>query len=319
VLGVPVRMVLRAVLLLASLIWVPWVVAWLIDLDRLTWKIPAAEAFLPYVIVATAAVLVAALRIRALTAIVIAAVGLAALVAPRIDWVQHDPQPAARGPVITVATSNVFLGTADTAALTRLVRAHGVDILAIEENTPEWDAAARRAGLRTLLPDGISIPDQHHGAAGLALWSRWPIETVPPAPGDHRSLGGIIRIPGAPPIHIRSVHPSPPFNTANIPCWRHCTRAFAKANTVEPNAILAGDFNATLDHHPLRGVLRSGYRDAAEQTGYAWHPTWTNGSWATLTIDHILVTRRIAVLGVTAHDLAATDHDVVVTRLRLPR
>ena len=301
------------------MLWIPWALAAAINLDGMSWKVPAAEAFLPYAAAATAAVLVLAALARARAAAAIALIGLLILVAPRVGRATADPQPAARGPVITVATSNIYVGEADTAALTRLVRTRHIDILAIEENTPESDAAARRAGLRRLLPHGFSTPDPRPGAAGLALWSRWPIDRIAPAPGDHRSLGGLIHIPGAAPIHVRAVHPPPPFNAGNMPCWQRCTRAFTSAQHATGNAILAGDYNATLDHHPLRALLRSGYRDAAEQSGIAWRPTWTNGSWAHLTIDHILVTPRIAVLGVTTHDLAATDHDVVVTRLRLPQ
>ena len=38
--------------------------------------------------------------------------------------------------------------------------------------------------------------------------------------------------------------------------------------------VLAGDFNATLDHAAFRAVLRLGYADAAQQTGNALTPTW---------------------------------------------
>lgn len=81
--------------------------------------------------------------------------------------------------------------------------------------------------------------------------------------------------------------------------------------------LLLGDFNATLDHHPLRGVLDAGFRDAAEQTGDAGRPTWAQGP-KRLTIDHILVGPGVAVERVTVYPLARTDHDVVVAELRLP-
>ena len=55
--------------------------------------------------------------------------------------------------------------------------------------------------------------------------------------------------------------------------------------------VLAGDFNATLDHAVFRDVLRLGYADAALQVGQALTPTWgPPGRRAVLTLDHVLVT-----------------------------
>ena len=65
-----------------------------------------------------------------------------------------------------------------------------------------------------------------------------------------------------------------------------------------PPRVLAGDFNATLDHAELRRLLDRGYRDAAEQAGVALRPTWPAGkSLPTLvTIDHVLADPRIRVV-----------------------
>ncbi|MBO9532171.1 MAG: endonuclease/exonuclease/phosphatase family protein [Solirubrobacteraceae bacterium] len=311
----------RLLLGVAALLWVPWLIATTVDIDARSWRIPAAVAFLPYVVVLTAVVLVVAALLRSRAAAIGALIGLVVLGIPRLGRLTHDDQPAARGPIVTIATGNVLVGHADPTFLARLVRGEHVDLLAIQENTPEWDAAARRAGLLRTLTHGATDPDPRPGAAGLALWSRWPITRLPAAPGDHRSLGGLVNVPGAAtPVHVRSVHPPPPFNARNVPCWKRCTRAFRHAADATGDALLVGDFNATLDHHPIRSLLGDdGFRDAAEEAGAAWRPTWSNGSWATLTIDHVLATRRIAIEGVTVHDLPGSDHDVVVARVRLPR
>ena len=54
--------------------------------------------------------------------------------------------------------------------------------------------------------------------------------------------------------------------------------------------ILAGDFNATLDHAELRRILDTGYQDAAAQVGAGLHGTWPRDRAfpPPVTIDHVL-------------------------------
>jgi endonuclease/exonuclease/phosphatase family metal-dependent hydrolase len=60
--------------------------------------------------------------------------------------------------------------------------------------------------------------------------------------------------------------------------------------------IVTGDFNATLDMRPFRDLLRNGYRDAAEQAGAGFVPTFFGG-WlpALFAIDHVITLRCTAV------------------------
>ena len=83
--------------------------------------------------------------------------------------------------------------------------------------------------------------------------------------------------------------------------------------------ILAGDFNASLDHAVLRGLIGRGYADAADRAGAGLVPTWGyGGTRPPLTIDHVLVDRRCAVTGYSVHDIAGTDHRAVLAEIRLP-
>lgn len=317
------RAILRVALLLLALLWVPWVVAWAVDLEGRSWLIPSAAAFLPYALGATVIVAVLAALARARAALVVAVIGILVLAVPRIGRATSDPQPAAAGTTLTVATANVYIGKSDPDRLARLAAEHGVDVFAIQENTRRWDAAMETSELARRFPYRRSVPGREGHAEGLAVLSRWPIDSAAALSGDWRSLGVLVQVPGngnaATPVQVRSVHPFPPFSNENLDCWRRCTRALTQAAQLAPATILAGDWNATLDHHPIRHVLAAGYRDAAEEAGLGWRPTWSNGSWGGLTIDHVLVTRGIAVQGVTAHDQPPSDHDVVVARLRLPR
>lgn len=307
---------LRPFLIVLALLWVPFVFIWAVDVDVI-WQIPSALAFLPYAVVATLAVFVLSLVLKARLAAALAAVGLVVLIVPRAERVLPDDQPVARGPELVVATSNVQFGKAVPADVVELVRRHDVDVLALQEDTPDITEDLAAAGLRKLLPYGALKPAP--GAKGVSLYSRYPVDEIAPTRYDFRSRGGIVTLHGGQQIQVRSVHPPPPFDAAKLAPWKRRIAALPGSPANGVPTILAGDFNATLDHHPLRDLLARGYRDAAEQTGDAWRSTWTNGRWATLTIDHILVPSRVDVEAVTIHDLPSSDHDVVVSRVRLPR
>jgi endonuclease/exonuclease/phosphatase (EEP) superfamily protein YafD len=80
-------------------------------------------------------------------------------------------------------------------------------------------------------------------------------------------------------------------------------------------AIIAGDFNATLDHPPLRRILHSGCADAAALSGNALTGTWPS-SWPrplATPLDHVLLSGpRRAVISFTVHDISGTDHRAVL-------
>ena len=85
--------------------------------------------------------------------------------------------------------------------------------------------------------------------------------------------------------------------------------------------ILAGDFNATLDHAQFRRLLRRGYADAASQAGHGLSLTWgpqPDRRLTLLAIDHVLIDRRCAVVTTSAHWLAGSDHRALYAELRLP-
>ena len=84
--------------------------------------------------------------------------------------------------------------------------------------------------------------------------------------------------------------------------------------------MLAGDFNATLDHADLRAVLRRGYADAARAVGGALAWTWRplRLRFPRLALDHVLVDPRIAVASVDLTTVAGSDHRAVVAELVLP-
>lgn len=278
-------------------------------------------AFTPYVAVWSLAPLVLAFALRRWWPAGVAALAALALVGAVVPRALDGGAPAAGGPVVRVLTANLLKGQADPAALVALVRAHRVDLLALQEFTPGTEAELDRLGLAELLPHRQTNPEV--GTTGSALYSRFPLTDG----GTRRNDGGFsqayatAQLPDAPPVLVESAHPMSPYALATLPDWRVDLAAQPPATPHGPLRILAGDFNATLDHAPLRALLHTGYVDAADAAGAGLAGTWgpyDGDRIPPVTIDHVLVDRRIGVRAVSVHPLPGSDHRPVLAELTLP-
>ncbi|MEV6629159.1 endonuclease/exonuclease/phosphatase family protein [Actinoplanes sp. NPDC051470] len=251
---------------------------------------------------------------------VVAAALLAVSILPRV-MADRDTGPAT-GVVLHIMSSNVELGGADADALVALVREQDVAVLAMQEFTPGIQARLEAAGLKTLLP--YSSVAAQWGASGSAVYSRFPITS----PGARRNGGGFMQAyatitpSGAGPIVVESAHPLAPSSVEALGSWSADLAAQPKSDPDGPPRVLLGDFNATLDHHTLRELIARGdYRDAAAATGEGLVGTWGPYGGAPLppvTIDHVLVDKRIGVRDVRVHGVPRTDHRSVYASLTVP-
>ncbi|WP_370461989.1 endonuclease/exonuclease/phosphatase family protein [Micromonospora sp. ALFpr18c] len=321
----PLRRPLRRVGTVLSWLAVGPVAAWaairIAGLDR--GPLVQALAFTPYVAgwsVLALALAVALRRWWSAAVAALAAVALLGVVAPRA---LAAPQPAATGPTVRLLTANLLAGAGDARTLVDLVRTHHVDVLTVQEFTPDAQAALDRLGLDRLLPHRQLNPQD--GTPGSGLYARWPISGA----GIRNNRGGwgfsqaygTLAVPGAPPVRVESAHPSAPYAVDQVDAWRADLTAQPPATPDGELRILAGDFNSTLDHSPLRALLRTGYVDAADATGEGLTGTWgpyDGDLIPPVTIDHVLVDRRIAVRALSVHTLPNSDHRPVLTTLTLP-
>ncbi|MDM4722901.1 endonuclease/exonuclease/phosphatase family protein [Micromonospora sp. WMMA1363] len=282
-------------------------------------------AFTPYVAAVSVLPLVLALALRRRWPAVVAAVTTVALVTVVAPRAVGSTPPAADGPAVRLLTANLLAGTADPRALVDLVRRQSVDVLAVQEFTPEIGAELDRLGLDQLLPHRELHPTE--GTLGSGLYARFPIS----AGGVRHNRGGwgfdqaygTLAVPGAPPVRVESAHPAAPYALDQVDAWHTDLAAQPPAAPDGPLGILAGDFNATLDHAPLRALLATGYVDAADAAGAGAGLTGTWGPYdgdpiPPVTIDHVLVDRRIAVRAVSVYPVRGSDHRAVLAHLRLP-
>ncbi|MCX4386186.1 endonuclease/exonuclease/phosphatase family protein [Micromonospora peucetia] len=280
-------------------------------------------AFTPYAAAGSLLPLVLALALRRRWPAVVAALAMATLVAVVAPRALPSDQPSATGPTVRLLTANLLAGAGDTRALVDLVRRHRVDVLAVQEFTPDAEAELDLLGLDRLLPHRQLGPQL--GTVGSGLYARFPIGEG----GVRRNRGGwgfdqaygTVSVPGAPAVRVESAHPSAPYAVDQVGHWRADLAAQPPATPDGPLRILAGDFNATLDHAPLRALLDTGYVDAADQVGAGLVGTWgpyDGDPIPPVTIDHVLVDRRIAVRAVAVHRMPGSDHRAVLAELRLP-
>jgi endonuclease/exonuclease/phosphatase family metal-dependent hydrolase len=229
--------------------------------------------------------------------------------------------PATAG--LRVATVSMRLGRADPRAVVGLVADHRVDVLALQEVTPEAATALRAAGIGDLLPHPhvLRARDGSPPAAGGAVWSRLPVVQRSAVPGCFEQPTVRVSLPGSPDVEVTAVHAAPPSTSPRaVSRW---TADLAALPDPGPGVlrVLAGDFNATLDHRRLRQVLAGGYLDAGRAVGLGLRATWTpqRSPQPRLTLDHVLVDPRIGVVSVVVVPIAGSDHRAVVAQLELPR
>lgn len=245
----------------------------------------------------------------------LATAALAVVMRPRAA---RRTQPAASGPVLRVLTVNLLCGRADVEAVVALVRQTGADVLFLQELTGDAVTRLKQAGLDDLMPQ--KAPEPRGGPRGSGIYSRFPLSDGPPLVPVHAAQPtAVLKLPGGEMVELACVHPHPPR-----PPWSRGVARWRRELAVLPPPgelprVLAGDFNATLDHAVFRSVLRLGYADAALQAGEALTPTWgPAGRPALITIDHVLVDRRCAVLASAVHAVPGSDHRAVYAEVRLP-
>jgi endonuclease/exonuclease/phosphatase family metal-dependent hydrolase len=227
------------------------------------------------------------------------------------------PQPAASGPVLRVLTVNLFKGRGDAEAVVARVLEADADVLFLQELTADAVTRLKQAGLADLMPH--TRLELRRGSGGSGIYSRFPLSEGPRVtPVRAAQPTALLELPGGEGVELVCVHTSAPaLRRDGAVRWR--TELAVLPPPAGPPRVVAGDFNATIDHAAFRDVLRLGYADAARQAGKALTPTWgPPGKGAMLALDHVLVDRSCAVLACSVHAIPGSDHRAVYAAIQLP-
>jgi endonuclease/exonuclease/phosphatase (EEP) superfamily protein YafD len=223
---------------------------------------------------------------------------------------------------LTVLAANTQGGAARPAAVAAVALATGADVLSLPETTPDLaadvaDLLGRRGVPVQVFTNGPGVPSTH----AIALLVRDSLGGYRQVPLPRR-LSAVRAEPldGTGPSLV-AVHPRAPV-PGEVAEWAHQVSAAVALCRATPGAVVAGDFNATLDHAPFHELAPC--VDAASARG--WRGAGAFGTWhralpplLATPIDHVLADGGawdVADVGVVR--VGGSDHRAVVARL-LPR
>ncbi|WP_026910053.1 endonuclease/exonuclease/phosphatase family protein [Patulibacter minatonensis] len=257
--------------------------------------------------------------------LLLAALAAAGQIAPRVLG-RGVPLPSG-GTAVTVLSANVFASRATPETVAVLVRRTGARVVALPEaNARTARAYAREVSTATGLrwvafTDARGGPDDDRSARPTSMLvsahlrpARLP---APPAggPDSHGAVRVRLTLGRTRSVVVSAVHPLPPPPAASQAAWRRDLRALRRP--CRDGELLAGDFNATLDHSPFRALLGAGCRDAASDVGRGLRATWTGGPLGIVrpAIDHVLTSGRWATTNAGVRPIPGSDHRAVWARV----
>jgi endonuclease/exonuclease/phosphatase (EEP) superfamily protein YafD len=274
-------------------------------------------AFTPYAPIAALLVLGVCIALRNWVASAVMATAFVALATAVLPRAFGGGEAVPRGSTrLTVLSANLYHGRADPTALLAIVDRLKPDLLNLQELNRSFAVKLHRLGVERRFPQ--SVVSIQRGVTGAGIFSRYPLTPGPSSRFGPRMLRAEIEMPGGRRVRVVDVHPFTPAGSRSD-AWAEELGALPPARDGVP-WLLAGDFNAPLDHAALRDVLGRGYHDAGDLTGNGLIPTWPNDRAypPLITIDHVLADRRIGISGYGVEDLPGSDHRSIYARLFLP-
>jgi len=233
-----------------------------------------------------------------------------------LGWTLPEWRAAAAAPVlgrddvtITVLTSNVFLGNPDVTEIGREILELHPDVIVIQELTPWQVRLFADAGLMGEYPYQILMPQRD--ATGSGMMSRLPFVDA-----GFRDIGGS-KMPVATIddhgilVDVIGVHIQAPVFSSARRLWSDQLQVLSDlVEAAQRPLILAGDFNATLQHDNLRDIDRAGAYDALLNRGKGWVSTWPRGRFypPILRLDHIFATDDTDALDAGVGVGSGSDH-----------
>jgi endonuclease/exonuclease/phosphatase (EEP) superfamily protein YafD len=311
-----------ALALALGLLAVPWLVG-------AAGVVPIAQAISYRMVIALGLLVLAALvlalpgarspRAALVVILTLGALAQVGVLAAR-GWSSTATTPAAGG-LVVLSFNTYTVVTPDV--LAHVVLGQRADVVVL----PETTEATGRATVDLLAAQGreMTMLARHSGDAAqqatvlLVSTALGDYTITEDAPSKHATFRAepVDAPSGVPAPPIIAAHPFPPSTPGSMSLWRSEGAWVRDACLDTPGVIVAGDFNATLDHPQLRGLAPC--VDAAQQVGAAALGTWPTSlpTWLAAPIDHVLVDGRVwqvtsfAVLPATG----GSDHRPVVAHL----
>ena len=271
------------------------------------------------------------MRLRALVASVLAALGLA-LASTAAAAPKAPDRP------FTVATYNIHHaegvdGRLDLERVADVIRASGAEVVALQEVDRHWSARsgfvdqaswlAGRLRMHVVYGANLDLPPSEPGRPrrqyGTAILSEYPIHasrnTLLPRPqgGEQRGLlEARLNVRGVR-VRVANTHLQ---HDSQVERLAQVARILEILSPSTEPVVLAGDLNARPDWPeiaPLSALFRDAWRVAGEGPGFTYPATAPDRR-----IDYVFVSRDLKVSAATVIASPASDHLPVVAQLAAP-
>ena len=234
--------------------------------------------------------------VAASTALSLSLVGLVAIVEPRLPRRTAVPSPG-----ITVVSDNVLRNSRWPGPAADLMTSQGADVVVSVEMGTSY----------------VAHMDEHTDRYPYAavseeqgVWSRWPIELLPPVDGLAPSRIARVAVDadwGR--FIVYAIHLYNPLHESTLADQqRLLDELIAAADAESDPVIMAGDFNMsdrTSGYRELEGQMRDAMR-----TGWWAASTYRHGVWRALSlrIDQLFVPQAWCAAGATTFRVPGSDH-----------
>lgn len=285
----------------------------------------------PYTVLIALAGLALALWGRRIVLSIISLIVVVVSLAIQVSWyyVGSTDAPASQAKSrteIRVFSSNIFKGQAEAEPFVRIAT-DNADVITVAELTPDSVKRFRQAGLERVFPYSHLLPSV--GAGGISMWSRYPLATLSVPrhrnvvmPAARLSVPGVAVEPVLASTHVMSPVAGDENTVADWGTGMAGAKAqldnFARAAGAGA-VIIGGDYNSTPDMWQFRDLLTNGYRDAVEESGAGFAPTFPADASIPplITIDHVL-TRNAVATSVSVVSVPGSDHLALLATIQLP-
>ena len=240
-----------------------------------------------------------------------------ALTAPR-QFSNARPMPAGTR-VLTIMVANVLGGGADAGDVAQVIRDRKPDLVSL----PEAQVDVReeiRARLQGLQYNGYTVQPSRavESATSVLVSSSLGAVTFGTVPGT--SFGNVTVTGGSlGAIRLIAYHGFPPLPDS-VTTWKQDLQAVRTWCTQDAPTVVAGDFNATLDHADFRHALGGYCRSVAAAVGDGLEGTWPADQPRIVRtqIDHVVANRQLQPAGFSTYAIEGTDHRAVVATVGVP-
>jgi endonuclease/exonuclease/phosphatase (EEP) superfamily protein YafD len=255
----------------------------------------------------------------AVMAVVVVGLGLHAWwLSPQFIGSRAAPDEDARR--LQVMSMNLLRGQAELSTVLETAALEQVDVLVLQEITPEALSELEEFGLTTAFPYRAGAAED--GVKGTMAFATHRIRGAEKLETGFGSWSFDVVLPDGP-LRMYAVHTRPPYDDAMG--WRTDLATIAKAAEGDRDLdLIVGDLNATPDHEEFRAFIDIDFRSASERVNAGWQPTWPEHGEKSVfgfplprivQIDHVLVGRSMAATSAETVSISGTDHRALIVEV----